>query len=76
VTPRAMIRAVITTGWLTGITLILAGLPLWAALAVPAAVTAFPVTWTRLGGRHVARRAAEAMRLRRPARTGGAVERA
>ena len=48
-TPRAIARAVITAGWLAGITLILAGLPLWAALAVPAA-TAVPRSRSPAGG--------------------------
>jgi hypothetical protein len=77
VTPRAIARAVITAGWLAGITLILAGLPLWAALTVPAATTVAAVTFPRWGSRPQAwLTAAVKRRIRRHTQTGGVLERA
>ncbi len=46
---RDIARAVITAGWLAGMILILASLPLWAALAVLAATTGGALAWVRWG---------------------------
>ena len=55
--PRDIARAVITAGWLAGMTLILAALPLWAALAVPGRVTGCRGRVRPLGGGTVVRAA-------------------
>ena len=77
--PRDIARAVITAGWLTGLVLILAGLPPWAALAVLGAVTAAALAWARWGaGTWLGLRTAVKLRhlLKRAAKTGGTLERA
>lgn len=76
-TPRAIARAVITAGWLAGMVLILANLPLGVAFAALGVSVAAAVAYARWGGRHLIQLAREVMRLRRPIRrAGGAVERA
>ena len=77
--PRDIARAVITAGWLTGLTLILAGLPLWAALAVPVAATGAAVAYARWGtGMWLGLRTAVQLRglLKRAVKTGDTLERA
>lgn len=70
-------RAVTAAGWLTGMILILSGLPLLLALAVPAALTGAAVAYARLGGQNLVPLARDVLRLRRLVRrAGGAVERA
>jgi hypothetical protein len=79
VKPRDIARAAITAGWLTGMALILDGLPLWAAIAVVAAVTAGAVAWVRWGtGLWLGLRTAVKLRnlLKRAVKTGDTLERA
>jgi hypothetical protein len=79
VKPRDIARAVIVAGWLAGLTLILAGLPLPVALAVPVAVTGAAVAYARWGaGMWLGLRTAVKLRhlLKRAAKTGGTLERA
>jgi hypothetical protein len=77
VKPRHIARAVIVTGWLAGLALILAGLPLWAALTALAAAAGAGVAYLRWGCRHLVRLAADVMKLRRqPRPAGGDLERA
>lgn len=76
-TPRTVARAIITAGWLAGMTLILASLPLWAALAALGVSVATAVAYARWGGRNLIQLAREVMRLRRLVkRAGGGLERA
>ncbi len=75
--PRDIARAVIVTGWLTGMILILAGQPFPLAFAALAVATAAAVAFLRWWGRLRARLATAAIRLRRRSpKTGGAFERA
>lgn len=77
--PRDIAKAVITAGWLAGMTLILAGLPPWIALAVPAAATGAAVAYVRWGaGTRLGLRTAVKLRnlLKRAAKTGDILERA
>ena len=77
--PRDIARAVITAGWLAGMTLILAGLPLRAALAVLAVVVASALSWARWGaGTWLGLRTAVKLRhpLKRAGKTGGTLDRA
>ena len=62
--PRHITRAIVVAGWLAGLALILAGLPLWAALAVLVAATAAGVAWLRWGAAHLVQLAREVVRLR------------
>lgn len=73
--PRDIARAVVTAGWLAGLTLILVGLPLWGALAVLAAAAAGAVAWVRWGA---GLRTTVKLRrmLKRAVKTGGGLERA
>ena len=77
--PRDIARAVIAAGWVAGIALILAGLPLWAALAVSAAAAGAAVTYVRWGtGTWLGLRTAVKLRhlLKRAVKMGGGLERA
>lgn len=77
--PRHIARAIIAAGWLTGMVLILAGLPLWTAVTVFAAVLAGALAWTRWGaGVWLGLRTAVQLRrlLGRAVKTGGGLERA
>lgn len=48
--PRDVARAVVTAGWLTGMVLVLASLPLWCALTAFAAASGIAAAWVRWGG--------------------------
>ena len=77
--PRDVAKAAITAGWLAGMILILAGEPLWAALAVPVAATGAAVAYARWGaGTWLGLRTAVKLRhmLKRAVKTGGGLERA
>lgn len=70
-------RAVTVTAWLTGMTLILAGLPLPAALIPPVAAAAGIATYPKWGGRVRGAAGAVTARLRRRAQhTGSDLEHA
>ena len=78
-TPRHIARAVITAGWLAGMTLIVAALPLWAALAALGVSVAAAVAYARWGtGMWSGLRTAVRLRglLKRAVKTGGGLERA
>ena len=78
-TPRTAARAIIAAGWLAGMTLILAGLPLPAAAATLAVAVSAAVAWIRWGARLRAWLAGTwtALRLRQKLRkAGSALERA
>jgi hypothetical protein len=77
--PRHITRAAIVAGWLTGLALILAGLPLWAALAVLTTAIAGALAWARWGaGVWPGLRTAVQLRrlLKRAVKIGGGLERA
>ena len=77
--PRDITRAAIVAGWLAGMTLILAGQPLWAALATLAAAVAVAAAHVRWGaGAWPGLRAAVQLRrhLKRAVKMGGGLERA
>jgi hypothetical protein len=73
------VRTAVIIGWLAGVALVLAGLPLWAALAVPVAATGAAAAYARWGaGIWSGLRTAVKLRrlLKRAVKMGGAVERA
>jgi len=79
VKPRDIARAVITAGWLAGMILILAALPLWAALAVLAVPAGGALAWVRWGaGAWLGLRTGAKLRrlLKRAVKMGSDLERA
>lgn len=72
-------KAVVITGWLAGVALILDGQPWPIASAVPAAVTAGALVWARWGaGAWTGLRTAVKLKraVKNAAKTGGTLERA
>ena len=76
--PRAVARAAVTAGWGTGLALVLAGLPVALALAVPLLAAGSAFAFRRWGGtvRAWFRPAAKRFRFRQSPKTGGSLERA
>ncbi len=71
-------RHAVTAGWLGGVIVILAGLPLPAALAVPVSAAGSALAFRQWSGTAQTwfRSAARRFRFRRPPETGSSVERA
>ena len=76
---RDIARVIAIAGWLAGMTLILAGLPLWTALTALAVTWGAAVAYVRWGtGTWPGLRVAVQLRrhLKRAVKTGGGLERA
>jgi NCAIR mutase (PurE)-related protein len=75
--PRAVARAAVAAGWGTGLALILAGLPVLPALAVPVSASAGAAWWTWRGATRFAALQARASRwMTGRGKKGTVVERA